>query len=149
MVSLLSLCHPLPKLHDVCRLQLDDLTKQHEGYARQLRDRLLREQDVAVEKERQAAQDRLREAAERYAMQVQCQCILYKLTGVCHTACRTWKQFVKQPLYGDRTVSSSPYKVKGVRQTALIRFSSSIYKSGDCRTAKLDDYLPCHSEQFQ
>ena len=47
------------------RLQLDDLTKQHEAYARQLRDRLLREQDLVVEKERQAAQDRLREAAER------------------------------------------------------------------------------------
>lgn len=50
---------------DLCRLQLDDLTKQHEAYARQLRDRLLRDQDLAVEKERQAAQDRLREAAER------------------------------------------------------------------------------------
>ena len=49
----------------VCRLQLDDLTSQHEAYARQLRDRLLREQDLAVEKERAAAQDRLREAAER------------------------------------------------------------------------------------
>ena len=49
----------------LCRQQLDELTQQHEGYARQLRDRLLREQDLAVEKERQAAQDRLREAAER------------------------------------------------------------------------------------
>lgn len=50
----------------LCRLQLDDLTGQHETYARQLRDRLLREQDLAVERERAAAQDRLREAAERY-----------------------------------------------------------------------------------
>lgn len=49
----------------LCRLQLDDLTGQHETYARQLRDRLLREQDLAVERERAAAQDRLREAAER------------------------------------------------------------------------------------
>ena len=48
-----------------CRLQLDDLTTHHEAYARQLRDRLLREQDLAVERERCAAQDRLREAAER------------------------------------------------------------------------------------
>ena len=48
-----------------CRLQLDDLTSQHEAYARQLRDRLLREQDLAVEREREAAQARLREAAER------------------------------------------------------------------------------------
>ncbi len=48
-----------------CRLQLDDLTLQHEAYARQLRDRLLREQDLAVEREREAAQGRLREAAER------------------------------------------------------------------------------------
>ena len=48
-----------------CRLQLDDLTTQHEAYARQLRDRLLREQDLAVERERAAAQERLREAAER------------------------------------------------------------------------------------
>ena len=48
-----------------CRLQLDDLTSQHEAYARQLRDRLLREQDSAVERERAAAQERLREAAER------------------------------------------------------------------------------------
>ncbi len=51
----------------LCRLQLDDLTGQHEAYARQLRDRLLREQDLAVERERAAAQDRLREAAERYS----------------------------------------------------------------------------------
>ena len=57
----------------MCRLQLDDLTSQHEGYARQLRDRLLREQDLAVEKERAAAQDRLREAAERcYLTQPTC-----------------------------------------------------------------------------
>lgn len=49
----------------MCRLQMDELTAQHEAYARQLRDRLLREQDLAIEKERQAAQDRLREAAER------------------------------------------------------------------------------------
>ena len=47
------------------RLQLDELTSQHEAYARQLRERLLRDQDLAVERERAAAQDRLREAAER------------------------------------------------------------------------------------
>lgn len=56
----------------VCRVQLDDLTGQHETYARQLRDRLLREQDLAVERERAAAQDRLREAAERYLLPPPC-----------------------------------------------------------------------------
>ncbi|DBA83689.1 TPA: hypothetical protein ACH3X1_006232 [Trebouxia sp. C0004] len=61
------------KAQDHTRLQLDDLTGQHETYARQLRDRLLREQDLAVERERAAAQDRLREAAERYEGQMQSQ----------------------------------------------------------------------------
>ena len=68
----------------MCRQQLDDLTQQHEGYARQLRDRLLREQDLAVEKERQAAQDRLREAAERLvfgpASHYNMLCLLYNAT---------------------------------------------------------------------
>jgi len=63
----------------LCRLQLDDLTGQHEAYARQLRDRLLREQDLAVERERAAAQDRLREAAERYPPPPSC------IQGRCQT----------------------------------------------------------------
>ncbi|KAL0047405.1 hypothetical protein WJX82_002558 [Trebouxia sp. C0006] len=61
------------KAQDHTRVQLDDVTGQNEKYARQLRDRLLREQDLAVERERAAAQDRLREAAERYEGQMQSQ----------------------------------------------------------------------------
>ena len=58
-----------------CRQQLDELTSQHEAYARQLRERLLREQDLTVERERAAAQDSLREAAER-CFPEPCCCIL-------------------------------------------------------------------------
>ena len=49
----------------LCRRQLNEVTEQHEGYARQLRERMMRERDEAIDRERGSAQERLREAAER------------------------------------------------------------------------------------
>ena len=49
------------------RRQLSEVTEQHEGYARHLRERMMRERDEAIDRERGSAQERLREAAERQA----------------------------------------------------------------------------------
>ncbi len=49
----------------LCRRQLNEVTEQHEGYARQLRERMIRERDEAIDRERGSVQERLREAAER------------------------------------------------------------------------------------
>ena len=56
------------------------MTEQHEGYARQLRERMMRERDEAIDRERGSAQERLREAAERH--------VEYS------TACSAWPQQV-------------------------------------------------------
>lgn len=59
--------------HEETKKQLDGLTHQHEAATRILRDRLIKEQEDAVEKERQSGQQRLREASERYEQQLQTQ----------------------------------------------------------------------------
>eukprot|EP00873_Tetraselmis_striata_P033440 jgi/Tetstr1/453704/TSEL_040660.t1 len=59
------------KLGEEAQARLDAVARQHEDYVRQLRDRLLKEREDAVEKERIAAADRLRDVNERNEMQVQ------------------------------------------------------------------------------
>ena len=46
-------------------VQHDELSAQNEQYSRQLRERLLKEREDALEKERLSGQARLREQAER------------------------------------------------------------------------------------
>ena len=53
--------------------QIDALSHQHEASIKILRDRMIKEQEDAVEKERQSGQQRLREASERYEQQLQTQ----------------------------------------------------------------------------
>lgn len=54
------------KLGEEAQARLDAVARQHEDYVRQLRDRLLKEREDAVEKERIAAADRLRDVNERW-----------------------------------------------------------------------------------
>jgi 5-azacytidine-induced protein 1 len=55
------------------RKQLNAQSAQHEAASRQLKERLLREQEDALDRERVASQNRLREASERYEQQLQSQ----------------------------------------------------------------------------
>ncbi|KAK3275882.1 hypothetical protein CYMTET_16011 [Cymbomonas tetramitiformis] len=58
---------------DILKRQYDEQSQQQEQYSRQLRDRLLKEREDMVEKERLAGMARLREQAERYEAQAQAQ----------------------------------------------------------------------------
>ena len=61
------------RLGEEAQAQLDSAARQHEEYTRQLRDRLLKEREDAVEKERLAAADRVRDINERCV----CVCVVF------------------------------------------------------------------------
>uniref|UniRef100_A0A061RE31 5-azacytidine-induced protein 1 n=2 Tax=Tetraselmis sp. GSL018 TaxID=582737 RepID=A0A061RE31_9CHLO len=59
------------RLSEEAQSRVDAKSREHEEYARQLRDRLLKEREDTVEKERIAAAERVRDVNERHEMQQQ------------------------------------------------------------------------------